>query len=178
MKVSSLMLQWCPVVLMRRQRFLFYSLRWRLIKNWFCAVPLFLPPDVIRRSLSESRKLVARWCLYSLADNRLSFFWLGRNGNVYFSPVEKVVRSRFIKTAVEIRHCHIPDERGAGGIYPRRGGAEQASQERAGKAAGQTRELPGDSAQVKDPPFCNTSELLITILLIQTNLLTRSDSVA
>lgn len=74
-----------------------------------------------------------------------------RNGNVYLSPFKKVFWSGSSQTAVEIRHGIVPSGWGTGGVYPFRGGVEQAPQERAGQATGQTRELAGDSAQVITP---------------------------
>lgn len=112
--------------------------------------------DVTRRALSETRKWVARRCLCWSVDSRIWFPPIsaasrstGGNGSVYFGPVEKVVRGGSRQAAVEVCHRDLPVWRGAGGVPARRGGVEQAPQERAGKAVGQARELAGGPAQVR-----------------------------
>lgn len=85
------------------------------------------------------------------------------NGDVYFRAAKKVLGSGLGQAPVEIRDVHLPGGRGTGGVHSSRGGAQQAPAERARKAAGQTRELPGEPAQVNNEVICNRGELLLSV---------------
>lgn len=99
---------------------------------------------------SGSVAVVCVPCPSSLCLFLFSFqAFTGRNGNVYFSPVEKVIRGGPGEAAVQVRYILLSSGRGAVRVPTSRRGVEQAPQERPGKAARQTRELPRNLIEVK-----------------------------
>lgn len=80
------------------------------------------------------------------------------DGDVHLCPAKKVLRGGPGEAAHQVHPRHVPSERRAGGVHPRAGGAQQATQERGGKAAGQARELPGAAAQVPAAPLRSSAQ--------------------